>query len=221
MRIKICGLTKREDVELCLSLGIDALGFIFAESPRQICLEKAAVLLEGIPPFISRVAVVQNPGEKLLKDILSTGLFDYIQFHGNESPDIVEKCPLKTIKTVCIEAGQSISSIEKSMAKYPGVGYFLFDTRIGNEKGGTGESFDWGIFQYLKIDKPFILAGGLGPDNVGEALEVIEMAALDINSRIEKKPGVKDENLLRKTLQVIDDYQRKSVYRKTTGTGGD
>ncbi|NLM96679.1 MAG: phosphoribosylanthranilate isomerase [Halanaerobiaceae bacterium] len=214
MRVKVCGLTRREDVVLCVSLGIDALGFIFAESPRQISTEKAAALLEDIPPFISRVAVVQNPGEKLLMDILETGLFDYIQFHGDEERDLLERCPLKTIKSICIEPGQSIRSIEKSIAQYPGADYYLFDNRTGQKRGGTGKNFDWGIFRYLKMDKPFILAGGLGPDNIVEALETIEMAAIDINSRIEKRPGIKDGKLLSKTLELIEGYRRKNLSGK-------
>lgn len=212
MRIKVCGLTRREDVDLCLSLGIDALGLIFADSPRQISIESSFDLLGNIPPFISRVAVVANPEENLLKDIIAIDLFDYIQFHGDESPEIVEDSPLKTIKSINIGFGQSIASIERSIEKYIGADYFLFDTKTGKQQGGTGKTFDWNIFKCLKINKPFILAGGLGPDNIRKAMEMIEMPVVDINSKIEKRPGVKDENLLRKTLKVIDEYKRKRVY---------
>ncbi|MFP4660996.1 MAG: phosphoribosylanthranilate isomerase [Halanaerobiales bacterium] len=208
MRVKVCGLTRKEDVEICDSLGVDALGFILAESPRRVEIEDVAFLTEDISPFICRVVVVMNPDNDLLDKIVSSKLFDYIQFHGNEDPEIIKKCPLKKIKSISISINKCkhdryLIDINKEIDKYDDADFFLFDTKSGKSKGGTGKSFNWSIFKSLDIRKPFILAGGLGIDNIESALNIEGLSGVDLNSKLESAPGIKDKEKLYKVMENI------------------
>lgn len=212
--IKLCGLTRREDIEFAIKLKVNALGFILTESPRQISLDKARYLTEGLPPFISRVAVVSNPDAKELEKIITSRLFDYIQFHGDHDPDLIKELPLKTIKAISIAAEEDQERLkglnrylERHMERYKEVDYFLFDTKIGQKRGGTGKAFDWDLLDKLKLDKPFILAGGLGPNNIVAALEKSQAVAVDLNSRVEDLPGVKNHQLLLETVEKINNFK--------------
>lgn len=198
--IKICGMTRREDIEFAIRLKVNALGFILAESPRKVSLEDARFLIEGLPPFLSRVAVVVNPAAGELERIITSRLFDYIQIHGDVDPELLKGLPVKTIKAVSI-AGEG--DLEE-LGRYAEADYFLFDTKAGTMMGGTGKSFDWGLLDNLKLDKPFILAGGLGPDNIKAALAMTRAAAVDLNSKVESSPGVKDHRLLLETVELIN-----------------
>ena len=198
--IKICGMTRREDIEFAIRLKVNALGFILAESPRKVSLEDARFLIEGLPPFLSRVAVVVNPAAGELERIITSRLFDYIQIHGDVDPELLKGLPVKTIKAVSI-AGEG--DLEE-LGRYAEADYFLFDTKAGTMMGGTGKSFDWGLLDNLKLDKPFILAGGLGPDNIKAALAMTRAAAVDLNSKVESSPGVKDHSLLLETVELIN-----------------
>ncbi|MFW6389634.1 MAG: phosphoribosylanthranilate isomerase [Halanaerobiales bacterium] len=204
MQIKICGMTSKEDVMFCSKMGVNALGFILASSPRQITLKKVMEITQDIPPFIARVAVVVNSEVEELKKIESCGLFDYIQFHGDESPQIIRDCKLRTIKAISVSSKEDLKDIEK----YKDADYYLFDTKVGSQVGGTGQSFKWSILDKVKINKPFILAGGLGPDNVEAALSSLpELAGVDLNSKLELAPGIKDHSLVKKGISVIKSYE--------------
>ena len=206
MRVKVCGLTRKEDVDICSKIGINALGFILAESPRRVCIDDVKLLTEDLPPFINRVAVVMNPEDQLLKGILESGLFDYIQFHGKEKPKLIREYPLLTIKSISIGANTPLKEIKDQIKKYKCADFYLFDSKVGNIKGGTGKSFDWGIFSLLDINKPFILAGGLGLDNIKTALMKVKMACVDLNSGLESSPGIKDKDLIINTVNIINNF---------------
>ncbi len=202
-RIKICGMTRKEDVDFAASLGVDALGFILAESPRKVEVVEAANLSKDLPPFISRVAVVVNPDQALLDKIVECGVFDYIQFHGSEEISMLQSVPLKTIKAISI----SDSSDLKEIKKYRSYAEFLlFDTKIGGQTGGTGRAFDWSLLKELNLEKKFILAGGLGPDNIELAIKTLNPPAVDINSRIEISPGIKKHKLMEEIVSKINKF---------------
>jgi len=194
--IKICGLTRREDVDASVEFGVDALGFILAESPRRVSLEQVADLTRGLPPFISTVAVVVDPEKDMLKRIVASGLFSHIQFHGKEDPALLVGLVLKTIKTFSIATEADLKDIDN----YKGTDFFLFDTRIGRSLGGTGKTFNWELLKKIRPEKPFILAGGLGPENVTEAIRICRPSAIDLNSRLEREPGRKDRELIREAV---------------------
>lgn len=199
-RIKICGMTRKEDVDYAASLGVDALGFILAESPRKIEVADAVELSADLPPFINRVAVVVNPNRELLDKIVESGVFDYIQFHGNEEVNMIQSVPLKTIKAISISDSSDLKEIEKYS---PYADFLLFDTKIGEQTGGTGKAFDWSLLAEFNLKKKFILAGGLGPKNIELALETLDPPAVDINSRIEISPGIKEHKLMEEVVSKI------------------
>ncbi|HOP24559.1 MAG TPA: phosphoribosylanthranilate isomerase [Defluviitoga sp.] len=205
VRVKVCGITNIADAVNIANLNVHALGFILSKSPRKIELSKVAEITKVLPPFISRVAVVVDVTLNELEEIQESRLFDYIQFHGSENISLIKKCKLKTIKALKIGNEKSLSDIAIYQDE---VDYLLFDTMVGNKIGGTGETFDWKILKNLNIKEPFILAGGIGPENVSQAISVLKPAAIDLNSKVEKNPGKKDINLIKQTLEIIKDTEK-------------
>jgi len=172
-RLKICGITRAEDALLAASLGVHALGFIFyKKSPRYISPERAS-------------------------DFCGLNL---IQLHGNESPLFCEKLSLACIKAFRIKDETSLKNMAAYKEKVRG---FLVDTYKKDQPGGTGESFNWELAIKAKVyNVPIILAGGLNPDNIKRAIEITQPYALDVNSGIEKAPGIKDKDLMKKLFVV-------------------
>ncbi len=203
-RIKICGLTCYEDVEVAVELGVDAVGFILTKSPRQVTLEKVTAITRRIPPFVSTVAVVANPEPEELAKIVASDLFTHIQFHGQEPPGILAGLQTKTIKAFGIASGKDLERINL----YWTADYFLFDSRVEGACGGTGTAFDWSMLKDLAMVKPFILAGGLGPENVAEAIRACRPAAVDLNSRLESEPGKKDPERIRQAVSKIREVDK-------------
>lgn len=203
--IKLCGMTRREDIVFAVNMGVDALGFILAESPRQVSLERVRELCHNLPPFINRVAVVVNPEPEEVAEIEKSRLFDYIQFHGSEKPELLKDTVLKSIKAISIAGEKDLAEVEKYKES---ADYLLFDTKIGSQSGGTGESFDWSLITELEL--PYILAGGLGADNIEDALKKLNPLAVDINSKVENEPGKKNHRLVKKTVDKIKRFQPKS-----------
>lgn len=203
--IKLCGMTRREDIVFAVNQGVDGLGFILAESSRQVSLEKVGQLTQNLPPFINRIAVVVNPDQKRIKEIEKSGLFDYIQFHGGEDPQMLSNTVSKSIKAISIAGKEDLEEIEKYKES---ADYLLFDTKIGSQIGGTGQSFDWSLI--TELDLPYILAGGLGTENIKEALEKLNPQAVDLNSQLENEPGKKNHLLVKETINKIKNFIPKS-----------
>ena len=200
--IKVCGMTDLTNINKILRIGVDALGFILAESPRQITIKKSKKIIKKLPPFISTVAVTVNPTVKQIQNIIQAKVFDYIQFHGEEKPELIKNSPLKNIKTIKISCMSDLNQIH-NYDKFSFIDYFLFDNKTENRNGGTGETFSWDILDNISINKPFILAGGLGVTNIKKAIEKVKPDAIDLNSCIEKKPGIKDVNLYKQVISEI------------------
>lgn len=199
-QVKICGMTRRKDIQKAVELRVDALGFILAESPRRVSLKQVKKLTGDLPPFIDQVGVVVDPDSDFLKRILEAQLFDCLQFHGREDPEILATCPIKTIKAVSISGRKDL----KAVGKYRNhTDYFLFDTRADGKKGGTGKVFNWDYLKEIDSDVPFILAGGLGPENVVSAIREVNPAAVDLNSRLENAPGKKNSTLMKKAVKLV------------------
>ncbi|PNS01505.1 N-(5'-phosphoribosyl)anthranilate isomerase [Petrotoga mexicana DSM 14811] len=204
IRIKVCGITNIEDAINISKAGVDALGFILAESPRKVELSKILEISKELPPFVSRVAVVVNPNKEEIEKIERSKVFDYVQFHGSEDANIIKNCKLKTIKAIKIENKSSLEEISKYNDF---VDYFLFDTKIGEKIGGTGHTFNWEILKEANIKKPFILAGGLSPENVVEAIKTIKPNAVDLNSKVELYPGKKDIRSIKETIEKVKNLE--------------
>lgn len=206
-RVKMCGTTRLEDALTAVRLGVDALGFIFyRKSQRCVDPEAAAAIIACLPPFVDRVGVFVNAPLAEVAGTAAAGL-SYLQLHGEESPDycreIRARLPfLGIIKA--IRVGEEDRGASSTFAPYADcVNAFLLDTYVKGESGGTGRVFDWSIIATLRLQRPVILAGGLGPENVGKALAEVRPYGVDINSGVESRPGIKDHHRLRALMQVV------------------
>ncbi|MFQ6092413.1 MAG: phosphoribosylanthranilate isomerase [bacterium] len=181
-RVKICGITTVEDASAAVGCGADALGFVFAESPRRIAPEEAREIIERLPPFFTAVGVfVDEPAERV-REIARLCRLDALQFHGRESPQYCRGFDRRVIKAFKVRDG----SIAAEMAGYD-VDAYLLDSWAG---GGTGQRFNWNLVRGIK--GRIILAGGLTPENVGEAITKLRPYAVDVSTGVERSPGKKD-----------------------------
>jgi len=189
MRVKICGITNRDDAFHAVESGADALGFIlYPGSKRHIPAERAWEIASGLPPFVQRVAVVVNATAGELEAIREAAPFDLWQLHGGESAEFCRGLKgFRLVKALGFPQQQKIDP-----AEYP-VEAFLLD-KASPQHGGTGESFDWDLGrEFVKTaGKPCILSGGLTPENVVQAIQTVQPYAVDVCSGVEARPGQKD-----------------------------
>jgi phosphoribosylanthranilate isomerase len=193
-RIKICGITNLADAQAAIDCGADALGFVFfRESPRYIAPEKASAIISRLPSFVTAVGVfVDERGEAILKTVDETGI-DVIQLHGDEPP---ESCllPRRVIKGIRVK---SLESLEPLSEYQDIVSAFLLDTYAPNKLGGTGQVFNWEIAIEAKKFGRVILAGGLTPENISEAIRHVHPYAIDVSSGVEFEKGKKDHRKMK------------------------
>jgi len=201
IRVKICGITNLDDALLAAEMGADALGFIFAESPRQITPINAKAIIHILPPLIKTIGVFVNEEPVRIKEIKSFCGLDLIQLHGKESPKTCRDLMPLAIKAFRIKNEWDIRSIKR----YQGVvRAILLDTFQKGKAGGTGKTFDWSLAVKAKeTGLPIILSGGLGPENIQEAISTVKPYAVDVNSGIEKRPGKKDPVLMKNLMKKI------------------
>ena len=203
-RIKICGITNLNDAKLAVQYGADALGFIFCESPRQISIPEALAILSEIPPFVSRVAVVKDFSDRMIRDILSELPIDFIQFHGGESEEFcLSYKPVTAIKVISMKSKQSLNQLEN----YPTMKHYLLDTYT-KAGGGSGRVFNWNLATLAKSYGNIILAGGLSPDNIQTAIQTVNPYGVDVSSGVERSPGIKDPDKLRTFIEIVRMEQR-------------
>lgn len=195
--IKICGLTRKEDVALCLSLGVNLTGFIFAhESPRYIEPQKVASMPSG---NAARVGVFVNENKEIVIETMKAAQLDFAQLHGQETPDFCKYIGAKhVIKVFWPDSYASIKEFQDDCEAFaPYCAMFLLDA--GTSGGGHGKSLHWEKLRDLRLPRPWLLAGGLTPENVKDAVTSCEQESfcgLDISSGVESAPGVKDANAL-------------------------
>ncbi len=201
MKVKICGITNQEDASAAVKLGVDALGFIFAKSPRQIEPEKARSIINALPPFVTAMGVFVNESSTRVKEIVSFCGLNLIQFHGDESPDMCSEFMPHSVKAFQIKDKASLEGVKP----YNGnVRALLFDTYSKEKRGGTGKTFDWGLaVKGKELGIPVILSGGLSPSNISEAISTVRPYAVDVNSGVETSPGKKDHGLMRQLMEQI------------------
>jgi phosphoribosylanthranilate isomerase len=193
-KIKICGITRLEDAFLAADFGADALGFIFAPSPRQVVPEIAREIISLLPPFVNSVGVFVDEEQESVREIAAYCKLDLVQLHGNESSGYCKALGLKALKVIRVKDEKSI----ESMASYRGtVQGFLLDTYVKGLPGGTGKTFNWELAKQAKKYGPGILSGGLNPDNICEAIEKVKPYGVDVNSGVEASPGIKDPDKLK------------------------
>lgn len=203
VRVKICGITNREDALLAVEAGAHALGFVFAESPRKVEPETVRQIVEILPPFISRVGVFVNEDQCMIEEISAICGLDVLQLHGDETPSYCTKFNKKVIKAIRVQD----SSVLVSMVKYK-VDAFLLDAFVPDKFGGTGRTFDWQIALQAKSLGRIILSGGLDPENIIDAIAQVEPYAVDVSSGIEAQPGKKDPKKLKAFFEAIKEWER-------------
>lgn len=199
-RIKICGLTRRDDALRAADLGADALGFVFApRSRRRADPDVVARLVEELPPFVTVVGVFLDQPAHEVRSVATACRLDVVQLHGSETAAYVEALGLKVLKAIALASRDDLALL----AAYPGLQSFLLDAALGGERGGTGHTFDWSWAVEAKSYGAIVLAGGLHPANVADAVRGVRPWGVDVCSGTEAAPGVKDpEKLLQFVRQV-------------------
>lgn len=201
IRIKICGITRLKDAEAAVELGVDALGFLFSESPRRVEPQQAQKIITRLPPFVDVVGVfADEPAEKVMK-VLMTCHLSALQFHGKEAPQYLSYFfPVRIIKSFRVRDKTSL----RSVSEYNEASAFLFDTYDPRKKGGTGKTFNWKLLREAgPFARPVIISGGLTADNVAEAIACVEPYAVDVSSGVEAKPGAKDKGKMKAFVAAV------------------
>lgn len=203
--IKVCGITNKEDALKAAELKVNALGFIFAQSPRKIKPNEAKKIIKELPLFIFSVGVFVNEKIDVVEKIIDTCSLNILQFHGQENPSYCSYFKKKfkqqkIIKVFSIEDKNSLNNISLYSGKIDAI---LLDTFIQGKSGGTGKTFDWNIALLAKKYGQIILSGGLNSDNIKTAIKKVSPYAIDVNSGIEKSPGIKDHQKMEKFIKKI------------------
>jgi phosphoribosylanthranilate isomerase len=195
-RVKICGITRAEDAQLAARLGAWAVGFIFwPRSPRAITTEAARAIVRELPPLVTPVGVFVNEAPAVMNDVAREVGLGAVQLHGDETPGIVAAIDARVIKAVSVET--------LSAHVWPDRVTLLVDVHDPERRGGTGQTADWRRAAALAERRPIVLAGGLAPHNIGEALRVVAPAAVDVSSGVESAPGIKDAVRVRALFEAV------------------
>ena len=206
VRIKICGITKKEDALAAAHLGADALGFVFATSPRKVSTESAREIVKTLPPFVKTVGVFVDEDPERVSSIAAMCGLDILQFHGSESVDYCGSFDRRVIKAVRMQSRDELKNLSKYVDVVDGL---LLDTHVPNKPGGTGITFDWKLAVEARRYGRIILAGGLNPENVAAAISMVKPYAVDASSGLEQSPGVKDHEKMAKFIREATEAARQ------------
>lgn len=207
IRVKICGLTRPEDVTACATAGAAYIGLnFFPKSPRFVSFETARDLAVDVPIGVGKVGLVVNADDAFLDDLTAKVPLDFIQLHGSEPPervaDVRERYGLPVIKAVGVADAEDVAALDT----YADVAdQLLVDAKPPKNAvlpGGNGVAFDWRLMSARRWSVPWLLAGGLTPDNVAEAIALTGTRQVDVSSGVESAPGIKDAGLIRQFVQA-------------------
>lgn len=197
-RVKICGITRLEDAMVAVEAGADALGFVFCDSsPRNVSIEVVASIVRQLPPYVSSVGVFVNaPMETIRRTVESAGL-GVVQLHGDESPEFAAGITFASCyKAFRVRDERALETMRPFATRA-----WLMDSYVAGQLGGTGERFNWDLaVRAQSMGRPVILAGGLTPGNIAEAILQVRPYAVDVSSGVELRPGIKDPALVRSFL---------------------
>jgi len=198
-------MTNLKDVKVAVDGGVDAVGFIFyKKSPRSVTMQAVRKIVLELPPFVDSVGVFVNETAEQINKIADRCNLDRVQLHGNESPTFCKKIRRRVIKAIRVKDIQSL----KKLSDYP-VSSFLLDTFSEDQYGGTGRVFDWNLAYPAKKYGPIILAGGLTPNNVRQAIQRIQPYGVDVCSGVESQPGIKDHKKMQIFLKNVKAERKK------------
>ncbi|MBC8520117.1 MAG: phosphoribosylanthranilate isomerase [Gammaproteobacteria bacterium] len=201
-RLKICGITSKEDAIYAAESGADAIGLVFYEpSPRAVTVEQAAEIIGALPPFVTTVGLFVDAEAGFVNEVLSKVSLDLLQFHGDESPAYCDSFSRPYMKAIRMREDVDL---QQEAARYATARALLVDAYQPGVPGGTGETFDWERIP-SGMDKPLVLAGGLNADNVESAIRQVRPWAVDVSGGVEREKGVKDHL---KVYRFIDNVRR-------------
>jgi indole-3-glycerol phosphate synthase/phosphoribosylanthranilate isomerase len=201
--VKICGITSVEDALAASRAGADAIGLVFwPDSPRYVDIVRARRICQALPPFMLRVGVfVDAPREAMARTADEVGL-DLLQLHGDEPPDSFSDLPRRALKALRVGPGFDPQEILRYKGRAAGI---LLDTRSDERPGGAGRAFDWSLARGVRERAPFlVLAGGLTPENVSDAIRAVHPDAVDVSSGVESAPGRKDPDKIRAFIDAVN-----------------
>ena len=204
-RAKICGITRIQDINSVVHAGADAIGLVFyPPSPRSVTLVQAEILIQTVPAYVQAVGLFVNSSADEIQTILKSVPLDILQFHGDETPEqcqsIARQVGRRWYKAIQVKSDLDVVT---EIQKYQdaGASAVLLDAWHPDLKGGTGHSFDWTTFPKLNI--PLILAGGLNPDNIEQAILTTHAYAVDVSGGVESAKGIKDQQLIERFMQGV------------------
>ncbi|MFQ5957255.1 MAG: phosphoribosylanthranilate isomerase [Candidatus Brocadiales bacterium] len=204
VRVKICGITNLRDAKYAVALGADALGFVFAPSARRISPEKARRIIKSLGPFVNCVGVFVDERLQIVREIGQYCHLDTLQLHGNEPPKYLDSLreDYHVVKALRVRGKRELAQLKRYRASA-----FLLDTYEKGMMGGTGKAFPsmWAVARQAgeSGSAPIILAGGLNPGNVRDAIEVARPFAVDVSSGVELRPGKKDRRLIKEFIEAV------------------
>lgn len=199
VKVKICGITNVRDARRSARAGADALGFNFVSgTPRYVQPDRARAIVLELPPFVSTVGVFMDSLAETVREVVEYCGLEYAQLHGHETPDMCAKLRgIKLLKALRVRSVADVRQIEH----YSVDGYVL-DTYVPGVPGGTGKTFDWGLARHAPSTERIILAGGLTPENVAEAVAAARPYGVDVSSGVEIEPGKKDKELVEWFIRI-------------------
>ena len=207
-RAKICGITRVQDIKAVVDAGADAIGFVFfPPSPRSVNKVEAIALVQAVPTYVQVVGLFVNATADEIAEILKDVHLDILQFHGDESPEqcqqIANHVRRRWYKAIQVKPDVTSAEMIETIQQYQQVGAsaMLLDAWHPELKGGTGHRFDW--TQFPKLDIPLILAGGLTPENVEDAIHTTGAYAVDVSGGVESSKGIKDQQLIERFMQGV------------------
>ncbi|MCP4492832.1 MAG: phosphoribosylanthranilate isomerase [Gammaproteobacteria bacterium] len=199
-RVKICGISCPEDALYVAGLGCDSIGLVFfRESPRFIDTAAANYIRQNLPPFVSVTALLLDESEVWIEQVINKVKPDCLQFHGEEPVELCEHWQLPYIKAIPMG---SVDDAELYARDYPGAQGFLLDSNVAGRRGGSGDTFDWSKIP-TSFSSPMVLAGGLNPGNVAEAITRVKPWAVDVSSGVEASKGIKDRGLIKQFFNEV------------------
>lgn len=209
LKIKICGITNLEDAQAAIDMGADILGFNFyARSLRYIEPAAAAAIISKLPAFVDTAGIFVNVPMRDIHHLTSSGMLNWVQLHGDESPDFCRQFSGWNVRTMKAIRVQSAESIQQAL-EYPTFA-LLFDAYSSAQYGGTGQTFDWSLIRHLP--RRVFLAGGITPENVTQALD-LGVYGIDVCSGIESSPGKKDHDKMRRLFDAVYSFTGQKVKR--------
>ncbi|QDP99542.1 phosphoribosylanthranilate isomerase [Lysinibacillus fusiformis] len=197
-KVKICGLKEVQHVQAAVRAGADAIGFVFAPSKRLVSIEQARELAKHVPEGVAKIGVFVNPTAEELQAAVKEVPLDYVQYHGEETPDFIREQGYPAIKALSVRSAEDVQK-----AAHYDVDYYLFDAPGTDFKGGSGHTFDWTLLQVVGIPhEKLILAGGLKLENIEQAVSLVSPSMVDVSSGVESD-GVKDIAKIAAFLQLV------------------